>query len=62
MWILRWMWDKVRKYKVKNNDILSWDRQLLEDKLIENCLRWFNHIECKLRDALVRMIKNIDIT
>ena len=33
----------------------------IKDKFKENRLRWFDHIRCKSKDALVRRIEKIDI-
>ena len=57
------MCGKTRKDNVRNEDIC---RQVgitpIEDKLRENCLRWFGHIERRSKDAHVRSMKKIDIT
>ena len=62
MRILRWICGKTRKDKVRNEDIRG---QVgiapIEDKLRENRLRWFGHIERRSRDALVRKMEKIDI-
>ena len=60
--MLRWMCSKTRMDKVRNEDI----RRLvgiapIEDKMRENCLRWFDHIGRRSRDAPVRKVKKIDI-
>ena len=60
--MLRSMYDKTKKEKVRNEDICC---QVgiapIEDKLRENRLRWFGHIKRKSRDALVTRMKKIDI-
>ena len=33
----------------------------IKDKMIENCLRWFDHIRCRSMDAPVIMMEKIDI-
>ena len=58
MQMLRWMYGKIMKNKVKNENIR---RQVgiapIKDKLRENRLRWSGDIGCKLRDAFVRRMK-----
>ena len=62
MRMLRWMCGKTRKDKVRNEDIL---RQVgiepIKDKLRENCLRWFDLIGRRSRDAPIRRMEKIDI-
>ena len=57
MRMLRWMCAQIKKDKVRNKDIRH---QVgiapIEDKLRENCLRWFGHIRCISRDAPTRRI------
>ena len=60
MRILRWIYDKTRMNKVKNEDI----RNLvgvasIEDKMREN--RWFGRIRRRSMDAFVRRVEKIDI-
>ena len=56
------MCDKTRKDKVRNEDInCRVGIVLIEDKLRENCLRWFDHIGRRSRDAFVRRMGKIDI-
>ena len=60
--MLRSMYDKTKKEKVRNEDICC---QVgiapIEDKLRENCLRWFGHIGCRSRDAPIRRIEKINM-
>ena len=60
--MLRWMCGKTRMDEVRNEDI----RNLvgvapIEDKMKENCLRWFDHIRRRPMDAPVRRVEKIDI-
>ena len=60
--MLRWMYGKTRKDKVRNEDI----RRLvgvapIEDKMRENRLQSFGHIERRSRDVPVRRVEKIDI-
>ena len=58
--MLRWMHDKTRKNKVKNEDIRH-QVEPIENKLRENCLQCFGHIRCRSRDAHIKRMKKIDI-
>ena len=56
------MCGKTRKDKVRNEDIhCQVGITSIENKLRENCLRWFGHIGCRSRDALVKRMEKIDI-
>ena len=59
--MLRWMYSKTRKDKVRNENIC---RQVgiapIEDKLRENRLWWFGHIEHRSKDAPVKRMEKID--
>ena len=60
--MLRWMCGKTRMKKVRNKDIPCPVRvALIEDKIRENRLRWFDHIGRESRDAHVRRMEKIDI-
>ena len=60
--MLRWMCGKTRIDKVRNGDIRSLVRVApIEDKMRENCLRWFGHIRRRPTDAPVRNVEKIDI-
>ena len=60
--MLRWMCGKTRMDKVKNEDIRSLVGVApIEDKMGENCLRWFGHIGRRPLDVLVRRVEKIDI-
>ena len=49
------MRDKSRKYRVKNEYIREWvGVVLIEDKLRENRLRWFGHIQRRPTEAIVK--------
>ena len=62
MRMLRWMCGKTRMDKVKNEDICSLVGVApIEDKMRESSLRWFDHIEHRPLDALVRRVEKIDI-
>ena len=62
MRMLRWMCGKTRMDKVRNKDICSLvGVALTEDKMRENCLRWFGHIGRRPMDAPVRRVEKIDI-
>ena len=56
------MCSKTRMDKVRNEDICQLVGVApIEDKMRENCLRWFGHIGCRSRDAPIRMMEKIDI-
>ena len=46
--MLRWMCGKMRRDKVKSEDILTKiGIAPIEEKMRENHLRWFGHVRCK---------------
>ena len=55
MCMLRWICDKTLKDRIQNEHIreMVWVAPI-EDKIRENRLRWFGHIQQKPLDALVR--------
>ena len=60
--MLRWMCGKTRMDKVRNEDIRSLvGVALIEEKMRENRLRWFGHVERRPIDAPVRRVEKIDI-
>ena len=60
--MLRWMCGKTKMNKVRNEDIRNLvGVALIEDKMRENRLRWFGHIERRPMDAPVRRVERIDI-
>jgi len=47
-YMLRWMCGKMRRDKVKSEDILTKiGIAPIEEKMRENHLRWFGHVRCK---------------
>ena len=56
------MCGKTTMDKVRNEDIRSLvGVALIEDKMKENRLRWFDHIRRRPMDAPVRRVEKIDI-
>ena len=61
MRILRWMCDNTRD-KVRNEDIRTKiGVASIEEKMRENCLRWFDHVRRRLTDVPVRRVKRINL-
>ena len=61
--MLRWMCGKNRIDKVRNEDIRRLvGVTLIENKMRENRLQWFDHIRHRSRDAFVRKMEKINIT
>ena len=55
MRMLRWMSGKTRKDRVRNEYIREWVGVVpIEDKLKENRLRWFDHIQWRRTKAIVK--------
>ncbi|CAL5439689.1 unnamed protein product [Camellia sinensis] len=55
MRMLRWMCGKTRQDKIRNECIREWVGVApIEDKLRENRLRWFGHIQRRPTDAVVK--------
>ena len=60
--MLRWMCGKTRMDKVRNEDIRSLVGVApIENKMRDNCLRWFGHIGRRPTNAPVRRVEKIDI-
>ena len=60
--MLIWMCGKIRMDKVRNENIRSLvGVASIEDKMRENRLQLFGHIECRSRDVSVRKVEKIDI-
>ena len=56
------MCGKIRMDKIRNKDIRSLVGVApIEEKMRENHLRWFDHIERRSIDAPIRRVKKIDI-
>ena len=55
MRMLRWMYSKTRRDRIRNANIRDMAGvALIEDKLIENRLGWFRHICCRPIDVVIR--------
>ncbi|KAL7204554.1 hypothetical protein ACSBR2_017596 [Camellia fascicularis] len=55
MRMLRWMCGKTRQDRIRNECIWEWVGVApIEDKLRENRLRWFGHIQRRSTDAVVK--------
>ena len=62
MRILRWMCGKTRRDKVRNEDILmKIGVTPIEEKMIENHLRWFGHVRRRPTDASVHRVELINL-
>ena len=59
MRMLRWMCGNMRRDKMRNEDIIG--AASIEEKMRENCLRWFDHVRCKLTDAPIRRVEHINL-
>ena len=55
------MCDKTRMDKIRNEDIRRLVGIAPKEDMRENCLRWFDHIGRRSRDASVRRMEKIDI-
>ena len=60
--MLRWMCGNTRRDKVKNKDIrIKIGVASIEEKMRENCLRWFDNVRRRPTDAPVRRVKRINL-
>lgn len=60
MRMLRWMCSKTRRDKIKNENITeSVGIAPIVEKMVENRLRWFEHVERRPVDSVVRRIDRI---
>ena len=60
--MFRWMCDKTRRDKVRNEYILTKiGVALIEENMRENRLRWFGHVRCKPTDAQVPRVDLINL-
>ncbi|KAL7258934.1 hypothetical protein ACSBR1_004943 [Camellia fascicularis] len=60
--MLRWMYVKTRKDKVRNEYIREWvGVVLIEDKLRKNRLRWFGHIQRRPTETVVKRCDTVTV-
>jgi len=60
--MLRWMCGNTRRDKMRNEDILTKiGVASIEEKMRENCLRWFGHVRRRPTDAPVRRVERINL-
>jgi len=60
--MLSWMCGNTRRDKVKNEDIRTKiGVASIEEKMRENCLRWFGRVRCRPTDAPVRRVERINL-
>ena len=61
MRMLRWMCNKTRIDRIRNVHFLShFGIAPIEDKIRENCVRWFGHIERRPTTTLIRKVSFIN--
>ncbi|KAL5170138.1 LINE-1 retrotransposable element ORF2 protein [Glycine soja] len=61
MRMLRWMCGKTRQDKIRNGDIRERVGVApIVEKMVENRLRWFGHVERKLVDSVVRRVDQME--
>jgi len=61
MRMLRWMCGHTRKDKIRNEQIRGRVGVApIEEKIVENRLRWFGHVQRRPRDAPVRRVDQTD--
>jgi len=61
MRMLRWMSDKTRHDKIRNDIIRERVGVApIVEKLVENTLRWFGHVERRPVDAVVRRVNQME--
>jgi len=62
MRMLRWMCGNTRRDKVRNENIRTKiGVASIEEKMRENYLRWFGHVQRRPTDAPVRRVKRIKL-
>ena len=62
MCMLRWMCGNTRRDKMRNEDIRTKiGVASIEEKMRENCLRWFSHVRRRPTDASVRRVERIKL-
>jgi len=55
--MLRWMSGKTRQYRIRNDTIIERvGVASIVEKLVENRLRWFGHVERRPVNAVVRRV------
>jgi hypothetical protein len=55
IWILRWICGHTRKDRIRNDDIKDkLGVTPIQEKLVQYCLRWFDHIQRRSPEAPVR--------
>ncbi|XP_054787150.1 uncharacterized protein LOC129293296 [Prosopis cineraria] len=63
MRMLRWMCGHTRKDKIRNEHISEKVRVApIEEKMVENRLRWFGHVQRRPREAPVRRVEHITLS
>ena len=62
MCMLRWMCGNTRRDKVRNEEIhTKIGVASIEEKMRENRLRWFGHVQHRPTDAPVRRVERINL-
>jgi len=62
MCMLHWMCYNTRRDKVRNENICTKIGVApIKEKMRENCLRWFSHVQHRPTDALVRRVEHIKL-
>ncbi|KAL7248052.1 hypothetical protein ACSBR2_002871 [Camellia fascicularis] len=60
--MLKWMCGKTRQDRIRNGCIRKWVGVVpIEDKLRENRLRWFGHIQRRPTEAVVKRCDTITV-
>ncbi|XP_054801848.1 E3 ubiquitin-protein ligase AIRP2-like isoform X2 [Prosopis cineraria] len=61
--MLRWLCGHTRKDKIRNEHVREKVRVTpIEEKMVENRLRWFGHVQRRPREAPVRRVEHITLS
>lgn len=61
--MLHWIYGKTKRNNIINENIIeSFEVIFIVEKLVENILRWFGHVESKHVDSIVRRVNQMKMS